>query len=136
VNSNNSGKKLSVTRETERGYFIRTKVRHGKKRHQKTIKLKPSHKKVIIDQIADLQIYVYPKDYPDKVFLGIYPMSTMIGEEDYKRLFGILNKIRWYFDDQWVKHPKREKGAKFLRRRIVNSYNLSVSELKKPKTSS
>lgn len=136
MTSNKSGKKPSVTRTSEYGYFIRRKVRRGRKQRQKTEYLKKSSKKVIIDRIGDLEIYVYPKDFPDKVFLGIYPMSTMIDSRDYNRLFGILNRIRWYFNDDWVSDRKRGKEANSLRQRIVNSYNLSIAELKKAKTDS
>lgn len=133
MGSNRSGKKPTMTIETEYGYFIRRKTRRGKKRTQKTERLKKQSQKVVIDRIGELEIYVYPYDYPEKVFLGIYPLSTVIGEEDFKRFFGILNKIRWYFNDEWVKDRKREKGVKSLRQRIVNSYNMGLEEMKKRK---
>lgn len=133
MSPNKSGKKPTMTITREYGYFSRVKTRRGTKKRQKTVKLQNNPEKVVIDRIGDLEIYCYPYSYPDKIFIGIYPMNTVLGREDFKRLFGIMNKIRWYLDEEWISKPKTEKGAKFLRRRIVKAYNSGLERLKKTK---
>lgn len=134
--SNKSGKKPTMSITREYGYFQRIKTRRGTKKRQKTIRLKNNPEKVVIDRIGDLEFYVYPYSFPDRLFIGIYPMSTSIEIEDFKRLFGIMNKIRWYLEEDWVNKPKTEKGAKFLRKRIVKAYNIGLDKLKKAKSPS
>lgn len=126
-------KPQTITRTTEYGYFIRKKLRKGKIRRQKTVKLPAKGKKVVLAKLNDIEIYVYPYDYPDKVFFGIYPLSTMIGEDDLSKLFGIYNKIRWYLKEEWTKKGDSRSKAKYPRQRIVNAYNAGLAERTEPK---
>lgn len=131
-----SSKKPTMTITREYGYFQRIKTRRGTKKRQKTIKVQSNPEKVVIDRIGDLEIYVYPYSYPDKIFIGIYPMNTTLEREDFNRLFGIMNKIRWYLEEEWTRNPKNQKGSKYLRQRIVQAYNFGLSKLKETKNPS
>ena len=136
MTANKPRKKVSITQTTEYGYYIRKKTRTGKKRRQKTIRPPRNPEKVCLAQLKELEFYVYPKNHPDKVFIGIYPLSTYIEYDDLKRLWGILNKIRWYLREDWTKQRKQTKAAKYSREAIVRAYNAGLSRLKEFKTSS
>ena len=129
------GEKKSRTVTKERGYFERTKIRYGKKRKQKTEYVDTSKKKVVLAKVGDLEFYVYPYDYPDTVFAGIYPMSTKLDKGDVNKFLGVLNKLRWYFNNEWENEPTRSKGANYRRRAIEQAYNLGLNDLKKRKKS-
>lgn len=88
---------------------------------------------MVLGKLNDIEIYVYPYEYPDKVFLGIYPLSTVIGIEDLPKILGLYNKIRWYLQEDWLRKPKTEKGAKYPRERIVRAYNTGLDERKEAK---
>lgn len=114
--------KESVTKTVESGAFIRTVVRTGKKRRQKTQRFKKSQKKVILGHIGDFEVYVYPYDYGDCIFIGKFPVSTYINKTNYKALFGLFNRMRWYLNGEWQIKPKNEKGRKTLRDNIASAY--------------
>lgn len=123
-------KRPSMTVTHEYGYHIRKKYRYGKKRRQKTTKIEKNTKKVVLAEINGLQVYVYPKEFPNKVFLGIFPMSIQLEEADFSRLFGIMNKIRWYFNEDWVRKGDSRNKAKYLRQQIQRAYTEGLNELK------
>lgn len=123
--------KKSRTITKERGYFTRTKIRIGKKRRQKTEYIDTSKKKVVLAKIGDLEFYTYPFDYPDTVFAGIFPMSTQLSKADVRTLFGVCNKLRWYFNNEWENEPGRSKGANALRRAIEQAYDSGWKQAKK-----
>lgn len=112
----------STTKTTESGAFIRTVIRTGKKRKQKTKRFRKSQKKVILGHIGDFEVYIYPYDYPDCVFFGKFPVSTYINKVNFKDLFGLFNRIRWFLNGDWQIKPKNEKGKKSLRDNIASAY--------------
>ena len=127
-------KRESTTRETEYGYFIRQKVRHGKKRRQKTTRLPKNPEKVTLAKLGDLEFYILPKAFPDKVFIGLYPLSTYVEEHQINDFFRIYNQIRWYFNEGWQREENTTKRANLTRQRIERAYNAGISKLKKPNT--
>lgn len=118
----------SVTKTTESGAFIRTTIRKGKKRRQKTKRIKKSDKKVVLGYIGEFEVYVYPYDFPDTVFVGKFPISTQLESGDERKLTGVTNKIRAYFRGDYFSEPKRSKGANARRRTIQRAYNQGLKE--------
>jgi len=118
----------STTRTTETGAFIRVVVRKGTRRRQQTLRIKKNQKKVVLGFIGEFEVYVYPYDYPDTVFIGEFPVSTIIDSTNANMLLGVYNKIRSYLRGNYFSEPKRGKGANARRRTIKQAYNLGLKE--------
>jgi len=118
------------THTKEYGYYIREKWSKGKKRKQKTTKVKKNSEKVLLCRIGDVELYVYPKDYPDKIFMGIFPMSTTLEAFQVKDLLRAYNRAKWFINGDWQKTPRSAIGAKSLRQRILKSIDLGVKRMK------
>lgn len=118
----------------EYGYFIRTKHRHGKKKHVKTTEIKPNLEKVKIAEINGLEAYGYPNDFPDRIFIGIYPLNIQIQEHQIGELLAIYNKCRWYLNGDWEKKKHYTKEAKTARHSLERSIDYHVDKLRKLKT--
>ena len=115
----------SITKTTESGAFIRTTIRKGKRRKQKTIRIKPNQEKVVLGHLGDFEVYAYPYDFPDRVFIGSFPVSTQI--EDYREVLSIGQRIRHYLDGDYLQNKrKKQKGAKVRTEAIVQAYNLGL----------
>lgn len=115
-------KRTSITTETQYGHFIIKKTRKGTRRKQKLTRIPKNKQKVVIGKIGELEIYVYPYNHPNKVFLGIFPISTYIEKHNFNDIWSIANKIRWFFKEEWDKEPKNSKGANKLREVIFSAY--------------
>jgi len=120
----------SMTKTVESGAFIRTVWRKGKKRRQESLRIKPNYKKVILGGFGEFEVYVYPFDYPDKVFIGKFPVSTYLVMSDVKKLMGLTATMRWFLDGKAFNEDGWRKGVNSRRRAIQNSYNLALSELR------
>lgn len=129
--SSSTPETLTIT--TESGAFIRKTWRHGKKRRQETTRVKPNYKKVVLGHIGEFEVYVYPFDYPDKVFIGKFPVSTYINIGEVKSLFGLTSTMKWYLNGEAFNEPQRSKAANARRRTILSAYNLALSELRNSK---
>ena len=82
----------SRTKIEEHGVFKRIYQRKGTQKRQKTERMKDNPAKVVINHVGSslgqLEVYVYPYDYPDTVFLGKYPVfSVGFTELQAKQLF-------------------------------------------------
>lgn len=130
---NKTRKQETITRTTEHGIFIRRKIRKGKKRKQKTITMTKNDKKVILGYIGDFELYVYPYDYPDKVFFGAFPISTCIEQSNLGQLFSAYNKARTYLNGEYFSKPNWRKGANSRRRAVQRAYNRGLESVKKRK---
>lgn len=126
----------SETTLTESGLFIRKKVRKGTKTRQKTIRLKKNPEKVILGHIAELEVYTYPYDYPDTVFIGRFPMSVMLERGQENSLLSIRNKIKSYFDGAYYSKDGRIKATNSRRHTVQRAYNTGLDKRKKTKTNS
>ena len=127
-------KQESETIIKEHGVYKRTLYRKGRKRRQRTQRLKKNPEKVVIGKIGELEVYVYPYNFPDKVFLGQYPNFTMtLTKQDIPKLFCIYNISRWYFNGEWQNEPKKSKPAKRLRKLLILAYKTGLDKLKKTK---
>jgi len=126
----------SITRTTESGAFIRVTLRTGSKRKQKTERITKSQKKVVLGHLGDFEVYVYPWDYPDTVFIGKFPISTKIDKEQEGAVLAIAQKIRHYLEGHYFNRPNWRKGANSRKRDISRAYNLGLDERKKRKTNS
>ena len=126
------------TQITEHGVFKRVYTRVGKKKRVETQRLKKNPKKVRLGKIGDLEIYVFPYDYPDRVFLGKYPEFKMsIDMHQLGQWFSMYNVMSWFLSGSWekeVKKPTRkQKRSNRTRQRILTAYNLGLEELKSKK---
>lgn len=84
---------------------------------------------MILNRIGDLEIYVIPSDFPDKAFIGIYPMSITISESDLHEIIRTYNILKWYFKGQWQRKKTWRKGANSRRSDIVMAYNSGSKRL-------
>lgn len=109
-------------KETEYGFYIREKWRSKKKRTQKTHRFPKNLEKVVIAQIGTLEIYVYPYQFPNQVFLGLFPINVKLSKYQANDLMRAFNTIRWYLEDKWTDKPTRNKKANALRRALQKAY--------------
>lgn len=121
------------TYTTESGAFYRKTWRIGKKRKTKTVRITKNDKKVILGHIGEFEVYVYPYDYPDRVFIGQFPVSTQIEATERRTLMGICAKICHYLAGTYFKEPNWRKGANSRKRDIQKAYNNGLNELKRKK---
>lgn len=129
---------LSITRERRQGTFETLRVRRGLKKRQRTEKSrehKKNPRKVVLCKMGDLEIYVLPFDFPDKVFLGKYPVNVELDEFTFNFLFKAYNRIRWFLRGEWQKEekrihkiPKKQVGLWILREKIKKAYNYALNE--------
>jgi len=131
VGSDKPREHKSRTETTEYGSFIRKKTRYGKKRKQKTVILKKNPEKVVLGKIGDIEVYVYPFQYPDKIFFGLFPMSCYLEEHQKEDVLVLYNRIRWFFKEDWTKKRKQTKHSKASRQAILKAYNVGLDKLKK-----
>lgn len=124
--SKNPEKSLSWTKTVESGAFIRTTYRKGNKRKTETKKMSKNDKKVVLGRIGDFEVYVYPFDYPDTVFIGTFPVSTKLDTFCINQLFTAYNRARWFLNGEWQNEPQSSKAAKIARQRIVSAYNQAL----------
>lgn len=119
----------SITRTREKGTFERLYVRKGKKRKQRTERhkeMKKNKAKVTLCWIGEFEVYVYPYDYPHKVFIGKYPISGEI--TNYKQVLITMNKARWYIQGEWQKEVFSTKEAKSLGMACKRAYNYRLNQ--------
>ena len=131
--SNPSTETPSRTKTVESGAFIRTTYRVGKKRKQETKRFQKNQKKVILGRIGDFEIYCYPYEYPDTVFIGQFPVSTQIDSASVTQLISGYNKAKSYLDGNYFKKPNWRKGANSRRRDIKKAYNLGLDDQRSKK---
>lgn len=123
----------TITKTVESGIFIRTKLRKGKKTRQKTLKIKKNHKKVVLGHLGDFEVYVYPFEFPDKVFLGKFPVSTIIDSTNVQQVLGVYNQMRWFLKGEGFSKANKRKGANSRRQAIQTAYTNGLNELKDKK---
>ena len=123
-------KQPSETVIKESGVYTRTYYRKGKKRQIHTEKVKKNPKKVLLERFGDLDVYVYPYDYPDKAHFGKYSskFSMTISKHDLPILLRIYQILRWYFSGYWQIKSNRTKQAKRRACAIQKAYNYALNE--------
>lgn len=122
-----SGKTVTIT--TESGAFYRRTIRKGNKRKTTTKKLTKNEKKVILCRLGDFEVYVYPFEFPDSVFIGKFPVSTTLDAFTYRQLFTAFNRVRWYLENNWQNERFQTKQAKTTRQAIVSAYNRGLLDV-------
>jgi len=123
----------STTITTESGAFIRKTIRKGTKRRQKTIRITKNQKKVVLGFIGEFEVYVYPYDYPDTVFIGKFPISTKITSGHENGLLSVAQTVRHYLRGDYFNEPNWRKGSNSRKRAIRKAYNTGLDEVKKAK---
>lgn len=106
-----------------RGFYRETIKDENGKLHTKTKFFIKNESKVTLGKIGDLQVYVYPYDYPGDVFIGTYPLSTKINSSLLPSFMGAYNKIRWFLRGDWQKETKNRKASIVPRQSLVSAYN-------------
>jgi len=90
--------------------------------------MKKSQKKVVLGHIGDFEVYVYPYDYPDTVFIGEFPVSTQIEKGNETSLLRCYNKIRAYFANSYYNKDSYRETTNSRRRAIKKAYNIGMKE--------
>lgn len=124
----------STTLKKEYGYFIRTSWCKGKQKHTKTDIIPKSEAKISLGKVGDLEFYAYPAQYPDRVFIGLYPLSTAFVLQDLGKFLGMYNKMRTFLTNGYQNKAHTTKQGKVIRHSIERSINYHVKQLKKLKT--
>jgi hypothetical protein len=124
----------SLTKTTESGVFIRTTIRRGKRRKQKTRRLTPNDEKVVLGHLGDFELYAYPYKYPDTCFIGAFPTSTAISKNTVGEIMAVYNKATWFLNGEWQNEAGRGNAANCRRRACEKSYNAGLRKLTEPKT--
>jgi len=90
--------------------------------------MKKNQKKVVLCKIGDFEVYVYPYDYPDTVFIGEFPVSTQLEKGSEKQLLRGYNLIRSYFNDCYYNKGSWRETTNSRRRAIKKAYNIGMKE--------
>lgn len=128
LSEKDSKKQTTWSKTVESGAFIRTTYRKGNKRKTKTKKFTKNEKKVILARLGEYELYCYPFDYPDTVFLGKYPVSIQLDSFNIGGLFTCYNRARWFLNGEWQNEHQQTKQAKNARQSIVSAYNRALNE--------
>ena len=91
-------KRLRESRTTtyESGQFERTKIRQGKKRKQRTVKIPKRESKVVLYKIGRLQLFAYPYDNRNKLFIGYGKFAHPIDKYSVHRILVLYNIAKWF----------------------------------------
>lgn len=119
---------FSMTKTTESGAFIRTTIRHNNKRKTKTERFKKNDKKVVLGFIGDFEVYAYPYDFPDRVFIGKFPVSTQLENANINTLFSVFNRARAFLNGDYFNKPNSRKAANSRRQQVQTAYNLGLND--------
>lgn len=92
-----------------------------------------NQKKVILGRIGDFEVYVYPYDFPDTVFIGKFPVSTKIDIFCVNQLIQMYNRAKAYLNGNWQNVTQFTKEAKMTRHSIVKAYDLALNEQRSKK---
>ena len=127
-----------ITSETvtvETGQFKRTTIRKGKKRRIETVRFQKNPKKVVLAQINDLQLYCFPYENSDFVFLGKFPNFTMaLNKYECRALIVFYNKARWYLSNGWQNKAHWTKQAQKDSASCEKAFNMGLKQLKDNQT--
>lgn len=127
---------ISKSVEDEYGSFHRRIWREGKKKHTKTVKPIKNEEKVTLGFIGQIEVYVLPYSFPDRVFFGLYPYSTSIDKNDVSEIQSAYNKTRSFLREDWQIERRRGKGANARREAIVTAYNYGLESQKQQESGS
>jgi len=109
--------------------FRRLILRKGKTKRQKTEIIQKNPKKVTLDKIGNLELYCYPSDYPEQVFIGTGNESQTLNKYEVRQLFKFYNLSNWYLKGEW-QHKTKSKRTEKRRREIEKAYNLALKTQK------
>jgi hypothetical protein len=112
----------TVTKRVEHGTFTRTIIRRDKRVTVKTTYAKPNPKKVIIGKLGDLEVYVYPYDFPNRVFMGKFPVTFSLTKQDIAAMLGLASISTWFLNGNAFKSHRMGKAANARRRAILSAY--------------
>ena len=116
-----------VTRETT---FFRSPDGEIKQTTEKKALHNP--KKVVLYKIHDIELYVYPYDYPDKIFIGQFPNSIELDKTTVESVLKLYNIGKWFLNGFWARKPYRmTKEAHARRQALVQAYKMGLKTIKK-----
>ena len=105
--------------------FRRLILRKGKVKRQKTEIIEKNPLKVTLDKIGDMELYCYPFDYPEHVFLGFRGTSQTLNKYQVRQLFKVYNIAKWFLNSEW-QHKTKSKRTTKRRREIEKAFNLGL----------
>jgi hypothetical protein len=92
--------------------------------------MKKNDKKVVLGHLGEFEVYIYPYDYPDTVFIGKFPVSTQIESDAWRNILKVAMRIKAYSENQYYKKDGWRKEANARRRDIKKAYNLGLKHEK------
>lgn len=125
----------SYTKLVESGAFVRTLYRKGTKRKQETRRMKKNDEKVVLGMLGDLEVYVYPYNFPSTVFIGKFPISTQITQQNRAEVITAARRIRWFLDGEWNSSSNQHKDSKTRRHTMIKAYNTGLKHQKERENS-
>jgi len=93
--------------------------------------MKQNDKKVILGHLGDFEVYVYPYDFPDTVFIGAYPVSTQITTGNIGEVMAAYSRASWFLAGNWQNKPNWRIGPNSRRRACEKAYNSGLETIKK-----
>ena len=78
--------------------------------------------------ICEFEVYVYPYDYPDKVFIGKFPVSTQIEADAWREFARVSLRIRSYSENHYFLKDGKRKGRNARACAIQKAYNIGLKE--------
>jgi len=114
--------------------FRRLIIRKGKTKRQKTEIIQKNPYKVTLDKIGDLELYCYPFNYPEQVFIGTGNESQTLNKYEIRQLFRFYNFSNWYLNGEW-QHKTKSKRTEKRRREIEKAYDLGLKRQKENENS-
>jgi len=107
----------------------------GGKRVKTKQKLKRAYKnpeKVTLGWIGELEVYCYPYQFPDTVFIGHYPFTgTKLDKYEIRQLGKAWIRSRSYLSACFKK--RGTSARRELNKRLLRAYNYSLEHINAPK---
>jgi hypothetical protein len=126
---------MSIKKTKIVGRIYREEIeKDEKKKERETVEIERNPKRLVFGEVKDLQVYTYPYDFPNMIFIGIHPFSVGITERELNTLWGVLSRARAYFRlmkkslPTPPKYGAKNKSAREFRKAIVKAYNAGLTE--------
>jgi hypothetical protein len=99
---------------------------------QKTVYYGKNPKKVVLAELNGLQVYVYPYDFPEKVFIALGGNNIQISKYEVNKLLFIFNRSKWYLNGG-LKMALSGKSRSRLGDFLKTAYNQGLKDVRRLK---
>lgn len=115
---------LKKTKIIEYQHIVSEKkiIRHGNKRKQRTYKTKRNPNKIVLDNIDDIQLFIYVNDDNQKLMIGWGDRYKIIDKYEYPRLFKWYRLGKWVYDENGIKKAINGTSKSEYAKRIRKAY--------------